>query len=86
MLTGHKGLEFINALLNYGRKKRYGDRLKKSPPKLVCDDDEALVYEMPEKVWEDPKVETDELAMVAEVRLFDDPYIPLMICFHYEDK
>lgn len=74
----------IEAIRRAILQRRMEMRMDKHPPQLVLQEDDMLVFKIPEEIYECKTAETDELTLIGEIKLFDDPYIPVMFSFYYD--
>lgn len=62
-------------------------RFDKYPPKMTIDEDGDVIFEIPEKFYENKTAETEDLTLIGEIKLYDDPFIPITFHFYYgEDE
>lgn len=86
MAKGDIGIDYLDELRDWLIQRRVQARMEKNPPKVIHQDEDMIAYEIPDEVWESPKVNSEKLSLLAEIKLYDDPYIPMMIKFYDEDE
>lgn len=60
--------------------------LEEHPPELIYEDEDALIYDIPDRIFKSYKDETDELTSVGQVELYDDPYISALFTFDSDEN
>ncbi len=60
-------------------------RFDKYPPKMTVNEDGDVIFDIPEKVYENRTARTEDLKLIAEIKLYDDPLIPVTVDFYFDD-
>jgi len=68
-------------ILRLRREYRY----EKYPPKMTIDEDGDVFFEIPKEIDECKTADTEDLTLIGEIKLFDDPLIPVLFSFYYDD-
>ena len=75
---------FLAELREYAMRERRKRLLKKYPIKKIDEDKDAVFFEVPQEIYQNPKAETCEMEEIVCIRLYDDPYIQMTIDFNLD--
>ena len=81
----HHVMDTIEQLRQDILRMRREERYDKYPPKMTVDEDGDVFFEIPEKFYENKTADTEDLTLIGEIKLYDDPLIPVIVTIYHED-